>query len=111
MLGKGLGLTCSTFVLTVFESAKISLVNVDGWPIRPDDDQRHEAVLEKMRRGIPNHAPPAPPEHVDRVAAELPCIRVRPEEVVASGIFDDLPVAYAQLEPAGQFIVARLSKP
>lgn len=107
MLSDGLGLTCSTFVLTVFESAKVPLIGLETWELRVDDEQRHNSLLEWMRNGIGN-APPAKSEHVTRVQEELPCIRVRPEEVAASGMFD-LPATFAQLEPAGQWVLQRLS--
>lgn len=106
MLGDGLGLTCSTFVLTVFESVNIPLVDFNGWQVRPDDNQRHNSLLVRMKNDIP----PAHPDHVARVQAELPCIRVRPEEVAATGLFDDLPVEFTELEPAGHWILKRLSE-
>jgi hypothetical protein len=109
MLGDGLGLSCSTFVLAVFESVGVSLVDFNGWPQRSGDNERHEILLKDMRSGIPKHSiPPAAPEHVAKVEASLPCIRVRPEEVAAAGLFDDLPVPHAQLEPAGRWILERL---
>jgi hypothetical protein len=111
-LGDGLGLTCSTFILTVFESVRVTLVDFDGWPIRADDDRRHGELLDLMKRGVPGHGiPPAEPEHVARVAEQLPCIRVRPEEVAAAAMFDDLPATFPQLEPAGRWILQRLSSP
>ena len=109
MLGDGLGLTCSTFVLAVFESVDVPLVRFNGWRPRVDDDKRHADLLDSMRNGIPGFSPPADPKDVDRVAAELPCVRVRPEEVAAAGLFDSLPATIDQLEPAGQWIIDRLS--
>jgi hypothetical protein len=34
--------------------------------------------------------------------------QIRPEEVAASGMFDDLPASFAQLEPAGAWILAQI---
>ncbi len=112
MLSDGLGLTCSTFVLTAFESAGVSLVNFDGWQERAEDNARHNALLEKMRNGIPEHGiPPAQPEHVERLRKELPCIRVRPEEAAATGLYNDLPINFEQLASAGAWILAQLPPP
>jgi hypothetical protein len=109
MLSDGLGLTCSTFVLTVFQSVRFPLVHFEGWQRREDDDARHEALLELMRRGIPESGiDPAPLEHVARVKAELPCIRVRPEEAAATGLFNDLPAVFGQLAPAGEGVLAQI---
>jgi len=77
--------------------------------MRQEDNARHQVLLEKMRSGIPEFGiDPAPPEHVERVAGEFSCIRVRPEEVAAAGLFDDLPASFAQLAPAGEWILAHL---
>ena len=84
ILGDGIGLTCSTFVLTVFDSAAVPLADLDGWVARTGDDERHEQLVQKMEDGIPGFAPPADAAHVQKVRASLPCIRVRPEEVAGS---------------------------
>src|SRR5262249_1482911 len=109
MLVDGLGLTCSTFVLTVFESVHVPLLNFDSWQKREEDDARHRVLLERMRKGIPEHnIPPASPEHIKAVADQLPCIRVRPEEAAATGLFNDLPADFEQLAPAGAWILQQL---
>ena len=110
MLGDGLGLNCSTFVLTVFESAKVPLVDFNGWEIRPDDEISQRALLEKMRTGIPPNIPPAPPQHVQKVEAELPCFRVRPEEIAAAGMGDDPPANFDQAERGGRWILSLLTE-
>jgi hypothetical protein len=108
MLSDGLGLTCSTFVMTVFQSVEFPLVNFEGWQRRADDDARHEQLLEMMRCGIPeSQIAPAPPEHVARVKAELPCTRVRPEEAAATALLNDLPAVFEQLAPAGAWVLAQ----
>ncbi len=109
MLIDGLGLTCSTYVLTVFQSVEVTLVNFEGWEMRAEDDARHDALLNNMRNGIPEYGiPPAQPEHVELVKEQLPCIRVRPEEVAATGLHDELPAGFAQLAPAGAWILAQI---
>jgi hypothetical protein len=110
MLVDGIGLTCSTFVLTIFQSVEVPLVNFDGWQHRADDEARHRALIDRMRTGFPQHGiPPASPEHVARVEGESPCIRVRPEEVAATGMFNDIPVTFEQLAPAGAWILAQIA--
>ena len=110
MLLDGLGLTCSTFVLTVFESVYLPLIDFDTWENRADDNERHDRLLEKMRDGIPAHGiPPAEPQHVSAVAADLPCIRVRPEEVAAAGMSDSRRAAFLQAERGGRWILEILT--
>ena len=101
ILGDGIGLTCSTFVLTVFESAAVPLADLSGWVARPDDNERHQHLIQKMTDGIPGFAPPANPTHIRRVRASLPCIRVRPEEVAGAAMATDLPADFAIAEAAG----------
>jgi hypothetical protein len=105
MLGDGLGLTCSTFVLAVFESAKVPLIKLTQWPARGDDHVRHQELLRMMQDGIPGFAPRAEPRHVAAVAAELPCIRVRPEEAAAAGMANSLPADFAKAERGGRWIL------
>jgi hypothetical protein len=105
MLGDGLGLTCSTFVLAVFESAKVPLIDLTGWPARADDQARHQELLQMMRNGIPKLVPPADPQHVAAVAVELPCIRVRPEEAAAAGMAETVPASFSKAERGGRWIL------
>lgn len=112
MLGDGLGLTCSTFVLAVFESVRVPLVDFNGWQRRDDDDRRHAKLLDDMRNGVLKHnIPPAPPEHVAAVEAQLPCIRVRPEEVAGAGMIEELPGAFEETAQAGTLLLGLISPP
>jgi hypothetical protein len=110
MLTDGLGLTCSTFVLAVFESVYLPLIDFATWEPRAEDDARHAQLLADMETGFPQHGiPPAEPEHIAAVAAELPCIRVRPEEVAAAGMSDARMVAFRQAERGGRWILELLT--
>jgi hypothetical protein len=109
ILGDGLGLTCSTFVLKVFEAAKVPLADASSWQPRPGDDQRHAALLQLMSTGIPPQIPPAEPDRVAKVAAELPCIRVRPEEAAAAGMADGLRVQFHKAERGGRWLLELLT--
>jgi hypothetical protein len=109
MLEDGLGLTCSTFVLTVFESAKVPLIDLTDWPARPDDQVRHQDLLRAMQNGIPGFAPPVDSQHVAAVAAQLPCIRVRPEEVAAAGMAEPLAANFTKAERGGRWILELLT--
>lgn len=104
----GVGMSCSTFVLAVFQSVGIPLVNIDTWQTREGDLARHEALLQKMRDGIPGFAPPAPSDHITLVEKEKHCMRVRPEEVAATGMYNGLPATFEQLVPAGEWILSQL---
>ncbi len=105
MLGSGVGLSCSTFVMAVFESSKVALLDLAGWPARSEDEVQLARLLRMMRDGIPGFAPPASPEHLERVRSELPCVRVRPEEVAASAMAVCLPANFERAERGGRWIM------
>ena len=110
ILEGGLGLTCSTFVLTLFESAGIPLADLTRWIARPGDDEQHRILIEKMRNGIPGFAPPAAAEHVARIEASLPCIRFRPVEAVAAALANELPATFELTERWGNWIYQWMSE-
>jgi hypothetical protein len=103
LLSGGLGLTCSTFVLTIFEAARVPILDLTGWPRRPGDDDRHRELVALMRRTRVRE------DHVRMVEAELPCIRVRPEEVAAAGMADAMPANHDQAECGGRWILELLT--
>jgi hypothetical protein len=61
-----------------------------------------------MREGIRGFSPSAPDDHIARVEKEVDCMRIRPEEVAAAGLFDDFPVAFEELERAGAWILDQI---
>src|SRR5207244_3387276 len=110
MLGDGLGLTCSTFVLTVFESVYLPLIDFNGWEIRAEVNARHHQLLQDMRTGFPQYGiPTAEPEHVAAVTAELSCIRVRPEESAAAAMFSYRSVGFREAACGGRWIIEMLT--
>jgi hypothetical protein len=109
VLGAGeLGLTCAAFVLLVFRNAGVELLDCATWtqrsPERTAADEEAQAVLVAMlRRDNPAHA--------DAVAAEVGCLRFRPEEVAAASAHPPHPVDYARAEALGQLLIAALRAP
>lgn len=110
----GTGLTCATFVLRVFSSCRWPLVQEGTWPLRPEDEIRFgelqrliHAHLERLcaRSGL---SLAEESTYVDRMADELPCVRIRPEEVAAACDQPRLPASFAECEPAGRALVATL---
>lgn len=110
MLPDGVGLSCSTFVLTVFESCGVSLIDLTQWPARPEDEAQQARLLRFMETGIPRFSPPASPVHIARVRNELPCARVRPEEAAASAMVHDRPATFDQVERGGRLILEWLTE-
>jgi hypothetical protein len=95
--------------MKVFESSKVSLLDLTDWPERAEDKVQQASLLKRMQDGIAGFAPPAPPEHIEKVKEELPCVRVRPEEVAASAMAVSLPANFEKAERGGRWIIECLT--
>jgi len=80
------GLTCATFVLAVFRTVGIDLVDVPLWPARPEDSEWIDKVVAQLR----DHDP----EHADAVASDGLCARFRPTEVSGACLVPPHPVSF-----------------
>lgn len=84
----GWGLTCATFVLSIFTRLGFDLLDTENWPNRPEDAHWQQHILRVLKRH-------ASAEHVAAAAADIGAKRFRPEEVAAVAImFDDLPLTF-----------------
>ena len=82
------GYTCGTFVLTIFHSLSLDLIDISTWPSREDDIPWQKIILNRLLRsasilGISDN-------HLLRLSKEIGCCpRYRPEEVaVSSALYD-----------------------
>lgn len=106
-----LGLTCATFVLAVFASVGGTLLRVEEWPLRSDDNSRKKQLIAVVRAS--EHGE----KDADHVAAlegpeEMSAPRYRPEEVAAAGTVEakDLPLGYHEAASRGECIVLELER-
>lgn len=100
-----IGLTCATFVLAVFASAGLELLNRDDWKLRIDDIGDKERLIDIVRGGgDEQHAIAMANEH------EMKAPRFRPEEVAAAGTVDAnaWPLGFRDAEFRGAEIVTEL---
>jgi hypothetical protein len=97
------GLTCSTFILAVFASAQLRLVDLSSWKDREDDRTAQERIVDflKKRRA---HA-----SHIEAVSKQVGCIRVRPSEAVGA-CAHPLPCAFEQAKEAGELLQQKISQ-
>jgi hypothetical protein len=89
------GLTCSTFVLALLASFEIMLLDFGNWPVRPEDEQAVRWIA--TAQGNPE------------VAAEFPCTRYKPEEVIAACTCNALNVRFDVAEPLGRQVVEKMT--
>ena len=95
---QGKGLNCSTFVLAVFASMRIQLVDETTWPPRQEDHEVYTKYLELLKEYIKKKYPGEinHQRHVRSIAPDVSSIRIRPEETAASSISDQHPVKFSQ---------------
>jgi hypothetical protein len=100
------GLTCATFVLAVFHTAGVQLVEYGTWPIgRPGDEEWQTAVIALIQA-----SGQATAEHLDAMKTETGrgAARYRPEEVAGAALLNTLPARFQQAVDASRDVLQRL---
>ena len=107
IMPNGVGLSCSTFVIAVFRSARVRFISFENWPQRTGDipaQKRLVSVLDGwQRRGIVSK------QHVDAVRKEIGCVRARPEELAGICMLN-LPGGFPGSEVAGEVVLTMLDQ-
>lgn len=104
-IGAAAGLSCSSFVHVLFVYAKAPLVLVDTYDEQRSDKKKDQdaqlALVNQLRsEGHKSQA--------DRAAAELPCPRIRPEEIAGASGLRYRPAEFKDVEPAGLDVLAQI---
>jgi hypothetical protein len=110
-LNGSLGLTCATFLELVFARAHVPLLDAATWdegrsPERRAEDEAAQRRLVQYLRQTAGAA-----KHADLVEKEIPCTRVRAEEVAAASGMTRHPITFARAEPEGARILAAVQAP
>lgn len=82
----GTGLTCATFILTIFHSCGIDLVDLSDWEPRIDDDGFFAYIKGIFKDAQYRQYYKISPEHADKQITDKDMKRVRPEEVAVSTV-------------------------
>jgi hypothetical protein len=95
----GLGLTCATFVMALFEAKSYPIINIGSWKSRADDEEWFNNVVDDLK-----NRSSASQEHIDaQIAAIGNAVRFRPLEVAAAAaIYDEDPIAFEQAVPISE---------
>lgn len=108
-LGPGsLGLSCATFVLAVYKSMNVELVDESTWPVRPKDDA---AFVMRLREIFSSNNK----KHmrvIERIESEISsgCKRIQPAEVfIASGMTPPPAAKFDQVAPQVPLVEAVLN--
>lgn len=110
-LNGSLGLTCATFVELVFVCAHVPLLDAATWdegrsPERRAQDEVAQRRLVEYLRQSPRAA-----KQAELVEKEIPCTRIRAEEVAAASGLTGHPITFARAEPEGARILAAVQAP
>lgn len=83
------GLTCATFVLAVYDTCQIKLIDFNNWQPRVSDKEWHNYIIDCLiqTKDIFNISE----LHIENVTNEIGCARFRPEEVAISSALNDFP--------------------
>lgn len=97
-LGKGSkGLSCSTYVITLFHSLGINLVDIQNWPSRKEDLPWYAKIIMLfINNGMSN-------DLIESLNKEIGAPRFRPEETaVSSALMRGVPANYREIWAHGK---------
>lgn len=80
--GKECGLTCATFVLTLFASKGFRLIDLETWLPRDEDRSWFFQILAYFKGSVVRNKMSI--SHFKRIFSEIGCPRFRPEEIAVS---------------------------
>jgi hypothetical protein len=95
----GVGVTCATFVINVFEQLALKLVDTSTWRSRPKQDNafRNRIVEQALKGGDVQFA--------IRIQNERAAFRIKPFEVYGSATHDDYPIRFIQATKLAKTVV------
>jgi hypothetical protein len=104
------GLNCSSFVLVVFGSVGVELVDEGSWKPREDDEHRFRGLWCQLLGSVRNRYGNNPnlrqirEGHVRKIAPDVTAVRVRPEETAGACLSESLPVGFQECEAHGETV-------
>lgn len=96
------GMTCATFILTVFNSVGLDLLDWKNWEDRVEDSEWFDKLLRILNAQV--RYKNVTQEHYDNVASERNCAKIRPEEVFSSVYCKSHPMKFACSTTMGSLI-------
>ena len=108
-----IGLTCATFVLSIFKSCGIELIDIKKWePKLPDDEKWQKKIISNLEYCVSINKYNVTREHVDKVIKEAGAraTRFRPEDVAASSTFPSYPTDQNLIQQNSVLIVSQINK-
>lgn len=82
----GMGLTCASFIIAIFHSLELPIINLDTWKSRPEDETWQREIVQRLM-SINFEAARTAAMHVGS-------FRYKPEEVASAATAAKVPVDY-----------------
>lgn len=100
------GLTCSSFVLAVFDLAGLPLIEYDSWENRLDDNECFNRYADMIQRNSDSWK--LSDDFVEQMRAEIGNYRYRPTEVAGAGMAikpNGSPISFKDAVNLGEYVV------
>ena len=99
----GQGLTCATFVVAALNAQGHKILDELTWPDREQDAVWQAHIIEMLEQ----HSD-APQEHINALKSLIGATRIRPEEVVASGVHQPWPTMFDDVSSLAEQVLLEL---
>lgn len=86
------GMTCATFILTIFNSVGLNLLDWENWQDREEDAEWFSTLIRILQVGV--YRGTVTHDHFVNVTSERNCAKIRPEEVYSSVYCKNLPLKF-----------------
>lgn len=100
----GMGLTCATFIMTLYEKNGLQLIDFSTWSSRTDDVIWQREIIDMLRKDG------ASLEHIDVLESNIGAARVRPEEIAAAVISEEAPIDFKAAKKLAAEILKDVAK-
>lgn len=103
MESTGLGFTCTTIILRVFNHINLHLISHNSWPVGLDEDKKFQSdIIDNLKKLYPVHAEKQMP-FIGKVPRFSPI-----QVLIAFSIYWGKPISYNEVEPYVQTIREQL---
>lgn len=102
----GSGLTCATFITSMFKALSLPMIDETSWVARAEDQAWRDKIV-KVMEDLREHYD-IDQNHIERVRSDPVACRIRPEEVAAAGTFAGWPARLEDIEELAKEIADSL---
>lgn len=102
--GSDYGVTCATFILTIFESVGLDIIDWKNWIDRPEDEAWFDSLIKTMEIGKARGWFKLSDEHLENLRSEKNCKKIRPEEIFSIVYCNSYPMKFSCSSSIGSHI-------